>query len=115
PGESIYEAVRRELKEETRLTNIEALKLCAVITIDISEKSGIVLFVFTAHSSSRQVRDSSEGKLEWVNWQSQPKEALVEDLPVFLPKILSLMPADPPIFAHYSYDKDRTLTIRFPP
>jgi len=38
---------------------------------------------------------------------------LVEDLPIILPKILAMQPADPPYFAHISYDDTDTIQINF--
>ncbi len=38
---------------------------------------------------------------------------LVEDLPLLLPRILSMQPGEPPFFAHYSYDELGKLNIRF--
>jgi len=37
----------------------------------------------------------------------------VEDLPTILPRALDLPPNAPPFFAHYHYDEQERLIIRF--
>ena len=74
---------------------------------------GILFFVFTAVSTSKEVRPSPEGELHWAPIAALPAERLVEDLPVLLPKVLALGPAEPPLFAAYSYDADNRLVITF--
>jgi 8-oxo-dGTP diphosphatase len=69
--------------------------------------------VFTATADSKNVRSSEEGALEWWPINALPADRLVEDLPVLLPKVLALRPADPPLFASYSYDDLDRLVIRF--
>ncbi len=105
-------SARREIKEETGL-DVRDLKLCAVYNIDAGEATGIVLFVFTAHSDQREVTANAEGTLHWIARDHLHELDLVEDLPVLLPCILAMQPTDAPQFVHVSYDADDQIQMRF--
>ena len=113
-GETVLEAALREIKEETGLDDITALRLRGVINIDSQNPSlGIMVFVFTATSPSREIRPSGEGSPEWIDRDNLPLEQLVEDLPAILPHILEMKADDPPFFARYWYDKTDRLKMDF--
>ncbi|MEP7290398.1 MAG: NUDIX domain-containing protein [Chloroflexota bacterium] len=105
-------SARREILEETGL-QVRDVRLCAVYNIDAGEATGIVLFVFTAQSDSREVVANSEGTLHWVARQKLIELDLVEDLPHLLPRILALSRGDFPLFVHVSYDPDDVIQMRF--
>ena len=114
--EDVFSAALREICEETgwRATDVEDLKLRGLIHVDASDsQTGIMLFVFTAIALLRQTRASAEGTLEWVPRARLLDYALVEDLPVLLPRVFSLADDAPPLFAHYSYDQNDQLVTRF--
>lgn len=106
----------REIKEETGLAVINP-RFCGSTMIDAGEDTGILLFVFTAQSTTRDVIASDEGTLHWLaigellagihNGNVDLK--LVEDLPLLLPMIFD--DSKLPFFAHVSYDE--TDQIRF--
>ena len=112
-GEPIREAALREIVEEVGLTDIKALMLRAVVSIDTAVNPGILLFVFTAQTDSLEVTGSPEGTPEWVDWKRLPPDSMVEDLPVLLTHILGQPPDAPPLLAHYRYDADGTLIADF--
>jgi 8-oxo-dGTP diphosphatase len=113
PGEDIYSSAIREVKEEAGL-DVRDIRLRCVVHADAGDPAvGILFFVFTAVSEDKHVQPSDEGALEWAPIDALPVERLVEDLPVLLPKILGMRPAEPPIFAAYSYDADDRLVITF--
>ncbi len=105
-------SARREILEETGLV-IEAVRLRAVYNIDAGEASGILLFVFTAISKSRDVIANSEGTLHWIPQDDVLNFDLVEDIPYVLPRILAMQPMDAPLFLHVSYDESDQLMLRF--
>lgn len=105
-------SARREINEETGL-DVRDVGLRAVYNIDAGAATGIVLFVFTAISDSRQVVANSEGTLHWVARDAVFDLDLVEDLPLLLPRILPMQPTDPPLFVHVSYDASDTIQMRF--
>ena len=113
PGEDICASARREVKEESGL-DVHDVRLRCVVHADAGDPAvGILFFVFTAAADGRTVQPSAEGTLAWVPVDALPAERMVEDLPVLLPKLLSLGRDDPPIFAAYSYDEHDRLVIRF--
>ena len=115
-GEDVRAAAVREICEETgwREEEVESLSLRGLINVDAGDaQAGIMLFVFTARARSRETRASSEGTLEWIPRSRLLDYPLVEDLPVLLPRVLSLPDDAPPLFAHYSYDENDRLVMRF--
>jgi len=113
PGEDIYSSAAREVEEETGL-QVHDLRLRGVVHADAGDPQvGILFFVFTAASHSRETAPCPDGTLEWWPADALPVEKMAEDLPVLFPKILKMGPADPPFFAAYSYDAADGLVIRF--
>jgi len=116
-GEDILTAARRELSEETGLS-IEDLWLCGVITVDVGEGPGILIFVLRgeldqdASLAEGRLVASPEGSLEWVSVSQVYNLPLVEDLPTLLPRVLAARRNCALIFAQYAYHEDRLL-IKF--
>lgn len=104
-------SARREIHEETGIT-AHNLKLCAVYNVDAGESAGIILFVFTAWTDSRDVTANDEGTLHWVKRGEIANLDLVDDLPMLLPRILALGADEPPIFYHVSYDSNDVIQMR---
>jgi 8-oxo-dGTP diphosphatase len=114
--EDVCTAALREICEETgwRADDVQNLRLRGLVNVDAGDaQTGIMLFVFTARARQRQTRASAEGVLEWIPRSRLLGYDLVEDLPVLLPRLLSLADDAPPFFAHYSYDQDDRLVVRF--
>src|SRR5512139_3833246 len=110
--EDVYAAAQREVRGETGL-EVDELRLAGLINIDGDQSTGIMLFVFTATARSGDPIPSEEGTLTWIARDQLAQIDLVEDLPVILPRALELPPAAPPFFAHYHYDEQDHLVIRF--
>ena len=111
-AEDIYTAAQREVAEETGL-HVQDLNLRGVVNIDAGGNTGILMFVFSAHSDDRQTRPSAEGTLEWVPLDHLGERDLVEDLPVLLRRIAAMPGQAPPFFARYWYDADDRLRMAF--
>ena len=106
-------AVIREVWEESGL-EIQDVRLRAVHHINTNQATGIILFTFAAVSESRDVTsDSREGTLHWVPITEILDVDLVEDLPLILPRILSMPDAEPPLFLHVRYNADDQIQIHF--
>ncbi len=104
---------RREILEETGL-QVTDVRLRGVYNIDAGEITGIVLYVYTAVSPSREVTvESDEGTLHWVPRDKVMTLDLVEDLPLILPRVFAADETTPPFSAHLSYDDGDQLVMRF--
>jgi len=112
PGEHVLQAARREFFEETGLP-LENPHLCAVVTIDTQQAAGIGMFVFRGQAGEGQPRSSVEGTLEWVDAAKTQDLALVEDLPVLIPKVMAWAPGDPIFFGQYTYTQENALEMTF--
>ncbi len=112
-GEDISTSVLREIREETGLS-VHEVRLRLVVHADAGDPGvGIMIFVFTAVATTRDVTPSEEGTLEWVPCDNLPLDNVVEDLPLLLPRLLAMSPSDPPFFAAYSYDEEDKLCVSF--
>jgi 8-oxo-dGTP diphosphatase len=111
-GEDVLTSARRELAEETGL-DVPDLWLCGVITVDTGQDTGIGIYVLRGECNTGEVRPSSEGRLEWVSFAELLEKPLVEDLYQVLPRVLQMQPGDSPFSAHYHYDENGEMVIRF--
>ena len=112
-NEDVRTAVLREVQEETGL-EVHDLRLRGVINIPTaSHSTGILLFVFTAAAATQDVRPSAEGTLEWAARDRVTEYKLIEDLPILLPRVLTMKEDDAPFFALYRYNADDQLEITY--
>lgn len=102
----------REIREETGLI-VSDLQLRGVYNIDAGEDAGIIVFIFSAESASRQVIDCDEGTLEWVALDAVNSLRLTEDIPVLLSKLFGNDASVTPFFAHVGYDSSDHMIITF--
>ncbi len=103
----------REIFEESGLRP-HSLRLRSIHNIDAGEKSGIMLFVYTAISDSRTtISDGGEGDLEWIPKNQLLSLDLVEDLPQLLPRVLDMADKEALLHAHVSYDENDHIQMRF--
>ncbi len=103
----------REIEEESGL-RVHSLRLRSIHNIDAGGGTGILLFVYTALSDTRNLRDDCpEGKLEWVAKDRIFELDLVEDLPELLARIFAMSDDQPPLHAHVSYDSADKILLRF--
>jgi 8-oxo-dGTP diphosphatase len=112
-GEDALTAARRELAEETGLTNVD-LRLVGTVLIDASDWQGIGLFIFRGeYQGSEPLIVSPEGMLEWILNSQLLEYPLVEDLKTLLPHILTMRVGDAPFSALYTYNEQDQLMISF--
>lgn len=112
-GEDVLAAMLREVQEEAGLA-VRDPQLVAVVHADGGDAQlGILFFIFTAWSDTRDVVPSPEGALEWHSADALPTADMAPDLPVILPRLLALPPGAPPLFLSYIYDEQDRLVIRW--
>lgn len=85
-GESIVDAVIREMKEETGLTVINP-KLCGVKQFPI-EDGRYIVFLFCTDKFTGNLRASEEGEMYWIKEEDLEKVNLVDDFRELLRVIL---------------------------
>lgn len=111
--EDPYSGALREIEEESGL-RVHSLRLRSIHNIDAGGATGILLFVYTAISETRDIRvDCPEGKLEWIARERLFALDLVEDLPELLKRILMMDDDSPPMNARVSYDESDEIVMRF--
>lgn len=77
PGESIVDAVVREMQEETGLTVLDP-RLCGIKQFPIAGGRYLV-FLFKARSFTGNLRASEEGSVEWIERSELPGLPTVAD------------------------------------
>ena len=77
PGESIVDAIVREMKEETGLT-VTNPRLCGVKHFPIDEGRYLV-FLFEATQYEGELCSSNEGKMHWIKIEELDQINLVND------------------------------------
>lgn len=87
PGESVIDAVVREMKEETGLTILNP-KLCGVKQFPI-ENGRYIVFLFNASEFEGELISSEEGEMHWIDKKDIPSLETVEDFHQMLEVMLN--------------------------
>lgn len=112
PGEDVLSSVRRELREEAGITTA-SLRLCGTLLVDTQSDVGIGIYVFRGEYSGQTLAASSEGQLEWLDFDRLDEVELVEDVPYLVARIAAMKPEDAPFSARSFYDHKGHLRILF--
>jgi len=111
-GEDIYSAAQREIFEEIGV-NQSSLYLCGVLSVDTQTNPGVCVFIFSGECKEGALKTSQEGSLDWHPISELATLALVSDLHILLPKVLSHKPGLPVFFAHSRYDELGNVFVEF--
>lgn len=111
-GETVVEAARRELLEETGLS-AGLLYFAGQVQIDTSSMQGIAFHVFIARQLSGLLQPSCEGNLAWKSLDEALDLPLVEDLYTLLPLLSNMGPDSKPFWGLYRYDENKHLVMTF--
>ena len=87
PGESIVDAVVREMKEETGLTVLNP-RLCGIKQFPI-DGGRYLVFLFEATECEGELLSSDEGQMHWVKREELTRVNLVEDFHDLIDVMLS--------------------------
>jgi 8-oxo-dGTP diphosphatase len=109
-NETVLEAARRELKEESGL-EAQSFTLVGQIQVDTGTNPGVSMFVFLAEGFSGEFKPSEEGELAWKTLDEALELPLVEDLYTLLPLLSNQEAKDHPFWGAYRYDKANQLVI----
>lgn len=99
PGEDILESAKRELMEETGLSDIELIYLGNVM-IDVREDTGITLHIFKGITETKKIISSDEGELFWVKVDEINDFPVLEDIFDLLPLVYKWRKGDLMIVGH---------------
>jgi 8-oxo-dGTP diphosphatase len=117
-GEDPHSSVLREITEETGIpaSAILNLRMRGTYHVDAGG-TGIMVFVFTADTATRDVIDTDEGSLHWVPLDGTHALDLVDDLPLVLPRLFgtdSNVESESGVFhATVHYDAENRMIMRF--
>lgn len=90
-GETIFETMIRETKEEINVEPIDA-KLVGIIDFDLylkGEKAIEKVHIFVAHNYKGEVQESEEMKPEWFDINKIPYEKMFDDDLLWLPDVVN--------------------------
>jgi 8-oxo-dGTP diphosphatase len=87
-GEDPFHAAIREIKEETGLL-IDKLNFCFFTIIPEIDAYGIGLFIYSGRSRNKEIIESTEGQLKWIELSELNQYPLMEDLELILNLVIN--------------------------
>jgi 8-oxo-dGTP diphosphatase len=107
--EDILSSAKRELMEEAGV-QCSDLHLRGMVTIEVQDQQGILMFVFSGSNVLGKLQNSIEGQLEWIEIQKMESLPIVEDVPFLVHMLIDDKRL---FFGHYSYDENGKLVPVF--
>lgn len=105
PGESLYDALIREVEEETRIKEFESIKVYSVTQHPYPPTDCEWINVYFNVKIKEQVRipESDEGKFDWID----PKDADTLPMVADLKEYVQILNNNPDAFILGFYDNDK--------
>lgn len=104
-NEDVLAGAERELLEEAGIV-CHDLRMAGSIMIDVTEFTGILLFVFTGSHTSGELRGSDEGSLHWVSIDQLDRIDVVDDIPELISHVRDFINSGKLFFGKYGYDQE---------
>jgi len=111
-GESILQAAKRELQEESGLQASRWI-FCGEVMVDTQTNPGIAFFIFKAEELNGSLQESSEGQLSWFTLEEIRGALFVQDIPTLLGKVYRFQQGARPFWGLYQYDAEDQLIMSF--
>ena len=111
-GEDVLTSAKRELQEESGLTDIQ-LYLCGTIICDVEAFLGVSIFVYKGSIQKVALQPSEEGQLEWINTANLETLNIVEDMQAIIPHVHHWKVGDTLFSATNAYDEEERLVTTF--
>jgi 8-oxo-dGTP diphosphatase len=111
-GESVLQAAKRELQEESGL-QASRWTFCGEVMVDTHANPGVAFFIFRAEELAGSLQESAEGHLQWFAPGQLAGEAWVEDLPALLGRVIRFQVGAQPFWGLYQYDAEDQLIMSF--
>ncbi len=109
-GESVIEAAKREIEEETGL-EVDNIKLRGVVHVTGFYGKDVMMFVTSSTTEKEDITNSDEGNLEWINLSDVDSLHVFEDLKPILKHVIE-MKSNEMFFGSSVFDgKDKLLSL----
>ncbi len=110
PHESFYDALIRQIEEETGITEFESIKPYSVTQHPYppTDSEWVNIYFIVKIGKQVEVKPTEDGTFHWINPKEAEKLPMVQDLKDYI-KILSQNP-DAFIFGFFDHDKEGKLT-----